>query len=536
MKRIIALLLITLFLVVMAACDDDEPVGSDQSGSTGITDADIEKLEGELKYQYNMQDYIILPEYSGGKVEVLLDDIQKQIDSFILNYANKTDRTICMIGDVVDVSYIVYELDENDKILKKDGKPVIIDERESFGFYLGSRLSHAELEDGIIGMSVGEQCDIYLTMPKDYFNSQLATKRVLFDVQVNSIFDAPLYNDAFVSENFDSYKTIEELEHSMLAERVYDYISNNSTIKKYPEKEYSALVNELEAMEESFEKEKGISLDEYIRNTYDMTREEYIKSEMKSTMLVYALVQKESTSITDAELINEKKELVSYYTSYYKSKGMGQNEAAKNALEMVNDLGISYLYEMVASKKLDSLLLDTVEIEKKAATYKSITVSLLERANGKSGNQVGDICPSFNAEVFDENGSLSTTLNPSRNVGKVTIIFFWNNTDEKSIQALNKLNQLANEQGNLTVYAIHSTENYGSAPDFLTQNMIDSKIIFLKDYKESANSEEALFQMLGMSYDNPCMLIINEDGVIKERVSQSIGYDELLDAVKKLSK
>ena len=536
MKRIIALLLIALSLV-MVACGDDEPAGSDQSTPTDNSNIDVGELEGELKYQYDLTDYITLPKYKEEKIEIELDDIQKQIDSYILSFSEKTNKTICMIGDVVDISYIGYMLDENGKILHENGRAVIFDEQESYGIYLGSGLAHSELEKAIIGMSIGEQCDVYVTMPSDYSDKSLAGKRVLFDVQLSAVFDAPLYNDKFVSENFKEYKTTAELENSIITEKILDYLNKSAEVKKYPEKEYNALVQELKETEEGFQKENGVSLDEYIKNQYGMTRDEYIKSEIKSGMIIYALAQAENLSLTDDELLSKKKELVSYYISYYMSKGESEKNAAEKALAFVNDLGKSYLYEQVAFTKLTQGLTKIVQIEKKSSTYKSITASLLERAYGNIGNEIGKICPSFDAEVFSENGSLDTTLNPSRNVGKVTLLYFWDYENEASLKELSDLNKLAREyEDKVTVYAIHPTQNYGGAPDYLMENLRGSKIIFLKDYKDANGGEDAIAKILGASAKNPYLLIIDKDGIIRTKSEEMSDYDGLVNSVLNLDK
>ena len=534
MKRIFALLLIMLSMALMMSCGDDETDNSD-GGSGDIPAEDDIGLVGDLKYQYNLEDYITLPELSGEIIEIELDDIQREIDTYILNFSKRSNKTICMIGDVADVSYIGYLLDENGKILSVDGKTVTFDERESYGVYLGSALAHKALEAGIVGMSVGEQRDIYVTMPDDYFESDLAGKRVLFDVQLSAIFEAPLYNDEFVKENFDEHKTTTELENSIILGKLYDIIKEKAVVKEYPEKEYSALVKELAASEEAFERENGITLDEYIEAQYGMTRDEYVKSEIKSELIRYALAQKEGVSATDEEMLAEKKELVSYYKAYYKNKGMSESDAQRNANSIVNDLGKSYLYENIILQKTEEKIFDIVRLEKKPATYKSVTVSLLERVNGNAGNEIGEILPSFELEVFDERGALSTTLNPGRNVGKATVVYFWNNKNEAQNNVLALLDKLAKEyREELVVYAIHSTENYGSAADYLMENFAESKIIFLKDYAE--NGVDVISDKLGDKDVEACVLFVNKDGIIKTKETNIQSYDKLVIEIEELSK
>ena len=528
MKKIAIFLLLMLSFILVVSCDENEPGDSGQSGAEEELNIDIEKLVGELKYQYDMGEYITLPEYNGQRIEIKQDDVQRRIDNYILEYAKKTNKTICMIGDVVDISYIGYELDENGKILNDGGKTVVFDERESFGIYLGSSLAHKELEDGIIGMAIGEQRDIYVTMPSDYAQSDLAGKRVLFDVFLIGVYEPSLYNDAFVSENFDGYKTVEELEKAIIMEMVYSYLSENAEVIKYPEKEYAELENQLKDSEKDFEKENGISLDKYIENVYGKTRDEYIKDQIKNTMVIYTLAQLEGFAPTNDELVNEKKELVAYYKSYYVSKGANEKEALKNANEVVNALGISYLYENVVSRLLDQRMLELVEIDKKPGTYKSVTVSLSERAKAEIGKEIGNTLPSFELEVFDERGALSTTLNPGGNVGMTTVIFFWDNKNESQTAILSMLDRLAKEN-DVTVYAIHSVENYGSAADYLMENFADSKIIFLRDYAE--NGSDVITTQLGDQGANTYALFVNGDGVIKANATNMQSYEELVLAV-----
>ena len=202
MKRILAILLCLIMCMgVLVACGDEgeststtsstsNTTGSTGGGSSGNTD----NITAERPYNYNMEEYITLPNYKEFVANVELDRIQQYIDSQIMEKAVKSKRLVCMKGDVVNVSYTGYRLNEDGTVNYDD----IFSSSESYGVYIGSRLAIADFEDSVVGMSIGEDREFLATFSQDYYDETLAGKTVCFVVILNAIYDAPIYDNSFV--------------------------------------------------------------------------------------------------------------------------------------------------------------------------------------------------------------------------------------------------------------------------------------------------------------------------------------------------
>lgn len=552
MKRILALLLCLAMLAVMlVACDNDNKPNSNNSSTSSSqnngnnndqNDENNSENETNTKYNYDLNDYITLPNYKEHVVKLNLDYVQQLIDSYIVDNAVKSKKTVCMQGDVVNVSYIGYRIDENNEILYENGKPVIFNESESYGVYLGAHLSIDEFEKGIVGMTKGEIKEIFATFPKDYFQSDLAGETVIFEIILNEIFEAPIYDNTFVSTYFNGYTNTVDFEDAikkgMIIESVLEYITENTLVKSYPEKEYNEKLSELEKLAQKYE-EAGKNLDSYLMDNYGQTREEYIKSEMKSEMVYYAVAKAENLEVTSQMITNEKASLLTYYKDHYMSvQGLSEAQATLAAKELVASLGYNYVYKLVIDELVEDLLPRLVTVEEMERTYVSVTEVLAERAKLTEGDSIGDLCPSFEMELFDGNGALDTTIDPSKNIGKYTIINFWGTWCMPCKNELPHFDRVATEYKDiLTIYAVHSAQGYSNASEYVAKNYPNSDMVFLKDYYNDPNDEysgEVYFEALGGNIGYPYTVILDEKGIIIYQHTGALEYDELVEVLVEL--
>ena len=110
-----------------------------------------------------------------------------------------------------------------------------------------------------------------------------------------------------------------------------------------------------------------------------MTRDEYIKSNMKSEMVYYAIRQRENIEPTAEQLLEETDSLIEYYKNYYmENEKLDANSAKTKAQSFVNNLGSSYVYENVMFTMVDELLIKKADVTEKPRTYVSITETLAE--------------------------------------------------------------------------------------------------------------------------------------------------------------
>ena len=161
------------------------------------------------------------------------------------------------------------------------------------------------------------------------------------------------------------------------------------------------------------------------------------------------------------------------------------------------------------------------------------------------GNELYDKCYGMNLLVFDENGYTGEYFNPANNPGKITIINFWGVWCPGCILELPYFDRVATDYKDyVTVVAIHTDDQFGDAPGYLTNPMlgnkelyegiiddvdnfsyVDSDIIFAKD-----RENEAYYSLLGGISAYPISIILNSEGEILE-TTKDLTYDELVEYI-----
>lgn len=149
------------------------------------------------------------------------------------------------------------------------------------------------------------------------------------------------------------------------------------------------------------------------------------------------------------------------------------------------------------------------------------------------GNNVGDLCIGYDVPVFDESGLLGegVTFNPAENYGKITVINFWGVWCSGCVAELPDFDRIAADyEDKVTVLAVHTEDQFNDGPGYVLDNYSESKIIFGKDkYIDPANvyGGEYYYTLLGGEGDYPMTVILDEDGVIIFKTSDSMNYDSL---------
>lgn len=296
----------------------------------------------------------------------------------------------CKNGEVVLVDYKGFYLDENgnkipnpDKKDDKDEEYKIFDSNTNAKFYLGSHMAIDGFEESIVGMKIGDTKSFKATFPDDYDNEDVKGKTVEFEVKLTSIYVPPVYNEDFVKTYYPDFKSVEEFEKALkdkyILSNIYEYIVSNSDVIKYPKAELKTSKKELKDIEQSFKETYGVELDAYIEAYFDMTRQEYIESNMKSEMIYYAISQRENVKPTAEQLLLETNSLIDYYKNYYmENEKLDENSAISKAQAFVNNLGSSYVYENVLFTMIDELLVKKAVVTEKPRTYVSITETIAE--------------------------------------------------------------------------------------------------------------------------------------------------------------
>ena len=97
-----------------------------------------------------------------------------------------------------------------------DGKPFEGGKAENHDLTIGSKTFIPGFEDQIIGMKIGEEKDIKVTFPEDYFSKDLAGKEATFHVVLHGIKEKqlPTIDDEF-AKDVSEFDTLKELKDSI---------------------------------------------------------------------------------------------------------------------------------------------------------------------------------------------------------------------------------------------------------------------------------------------------------------------------------
>ena len=203
-------------------------------------------------------------------------------------------------------------------------------------------------EDGLIGSKVGETVTLELTFPADYADSTKAGADAEFDVTINSIqqYDVPKLTDQFVTDlgitdDFgNSVNTVEDLRKYVRSRFVYqnelDYTSRlegailnalleKTTFKKdFPEamveRTNDLVVQQADASARANYGQYGINDAKTLYLLRDKTEEEYeqdvkdaVSYEIKSSILLKAIADKEGLCISDDDFQAKLEEFAEEY-------------------------------------------------------------------------------------------------------------------------------------------------------------------------------------------------------------------------------
>ena len=344
------------------------------------------KLETDIiNAELNLKD-IITRKYAYDQLEGYApEEYEGQNLYFEVKILNKKTEP----GDVVLVSYEAFLVDENNNIILDDkGNETPFDKGSSSSFFLGSHLAIDDFENGLTGILLYEEVSFYATFPDDYFEEKYQNKKALFEVTINDLYEAPIYNNEYIKVAFSEFNTTAEFEASLkkeyLKEKILNYIFENAEVIKYPDAEYKLIKDDIDASKESFKEYYGITFEEYVKEQGHESIDAYIKSNMKSEMIYYTLSKELNITPTKEMLINEKESLIGLYKSLYMEQNkLDEKTALETAQQFVENLGEFYIYENVMYNLVEMELYQNTESKETERTYESISEVLAREDAGK---------------------------------------------------------------------------------------------------------------------------------------------------------
>lgn len=391
-KKLFAILLTAILCIgIFAACDKGQP--------DEVFDAD-----GRFDYMNsNMSKYIAIDEKDYKNTTATVDKTLKGDEESVKAYidvlreqnatstGNKIVDRAVVKGDTVMLYYEGYL-----NGVKFEGGSNM-DDKTPHALEIGSNSFIPGFEDALIGIVPSETSrdklvDIPLTFPKDYHNTDMAGKSVVFKVYIEYIDEIKPaeYTEEFITKtlkytttdkdikaSFEKYirdEVIPSVRDGEILNQVWEKLFDDAVIKKYPETEvkhyYDQYVEEYEYYKKMYTTYYGMSfnsLDEFViaylglesgADWKEVTTEN-AQTDVSQNLIFHYIAQQENIIITDTDYQNS----IQYYVNYYNTQGNGT--ATYTAKEIEEGLGSRFLKEHALFEKVQDLL-----IEHCTVTYK----------------------------------------------------------------------------------------------------------------------------------------------------------------------
>ena len=299
------------------------------------------------------------------KVEYTVTD--EDIEHELGHMADKNSRLVSVEEEPVaekDIAVIDFE-GFVDGVAFEGGKA------EKHELEIGSKTFIPGFEDQVIGMKIGEEKDINVKFPEEYFSAELAGKDATFKVKLHEIKrkELPVLDDEF-AKDVSEFDTIVELKES-----IKEKLETENTNKAKYETEQIAIKTvcdatdieipsgmidtEIDNMLKDIETRlsyQGLEMKQYLQmvgKTEEDIRKEYeeqAKISVKSRLVLEAIVKAENLEASEEEVSEKVKEMAANY-------GRDAEELMKNE-HLTN-----YIKENMKSEKAIKFVVENAKIK-----------------------------------------------------------------------------------------------------------------------------------------------------------------------------
>lgn len=253
-----------------------------------------------------------------------------------------------------------------------DGKAFDGGKGENYDLALGSHSFIEGFEEQVVGMKIGEEKEIQVTFPKEYFSKELAGKDATFKVKLHELKkkELPELDDEF-AKDVSEFDTLEELKKD-IKEKLE---KQNQEREKYEKQEavIKAVVEnmkveipsgmiemETENMMKDMEQRmsyQGLKMEQYLK-MLNKTEEEFKKDyepqaieAIKSRLALEAIIKAEKIEATEEEIKTKIEEMAKNYGK--EPKELEENENIKNYIKqgIESEKAMDFLVENSKEKK-----------------------------------------------------------------------------------------------------------------------------------------------------------------------------------------
>lgn len=294
---------------------------------------------------------------SEGDIQKDLEGLQKRNSRMIL-----VDRP-AKDGDTVLIDYAGFVGEDQFDGGTAERQPLV----------LGSNTFIPGFEEQLIGATVGEEKDVFVTFPEEYHSTELAGKDAVFKCMVHEIKETelPEIDDEF-AKDVSEFETLVELQNDTreklekTAKDKAEYELKNAIIEKvYEANEIDipdAMVeDQIDEMLREFDQQlkyQGLGLEQYYeylnKNAQDFRQEMKPDAfkKVKTRLLVDAVAKAENLTASDEEVDLE----LSAMAEQYKME-------TKNLKEMMGAEGIFHLINDIKNRKAVDFMFENAQIE-----------------------------------------------------------------------------------------------------------------------------------------------------------------------------
>ena len=262
---------------------------------------------------------------------------------------------------------------------------------ENHELVIGSNTFIPGFEDQIIGMKIGEEKDINVTFPEEYFSKDLAGKAAVFKVKLHEIKkkELPAVDDEF-AKDVSEFDTIKELKDS-IKEKLEEENKNKAKYETEEEAIKTVCDNteidipsgmvetETDNMIKDIEQRlmyQGLNFAQYLqmmgKTEEDMRKEmkEQAERQVKTKLVLGAIVEAEKIEATDEEVKAKLEEMAKNYGK--KPEELLENENIKN-----------YIKQGIENEKAIDLLVENSKVKKAAAKKTTKTETAKKESKAK---------------------------------------------------------------------------------------------------------------------------------------------------------
>lgn len=280
----------------------------------------------ELDYNYDLSEYIRLPDHSALTLDVELltvseEDIDEVVEDTLSSQGSArqiTDRGAAP-GDSVTYNVRAVRKDTGEEVDNGSSRTLVI----------GSDAYLAGFGERLIGVRAGDTVEFEYTYPEDYYTKSVAGVTADFTVTVTVVAEVKPaeLTDGFAASlgiegvtDVSSWRShIREVMQSnadaeneqKMRDAVYEILDSGAEVLKWPEKEWNHYKGICDKTVDSYSTVNGISREAYIMQTYgsyeayDAYVEDYCASYVKKDMISYTLAREYGVTVDPAEYERE---------------------------------------------------------------------------------------------------------------------------------------------------------------------------------------------------------------------------------------